>query len=634
MITITLPDGKTKKYDHTIDGFQIASDISSNLKKEAMAMEIDGTLVDLSTQITSDTKVKIITNKDPEGLEILRHDAAHCLAQAIKNLYPKAQITIGPTIKDGFYYDVLPEKPFTPDDLKSLEKEIKKIAAQNHKISREVWDREEAIKFFHSIGEHFKAEIIEAIPQGEKISLYRQGEFIDLCRGPHAPSTKFVQHFKLMKLAGAYWRGDHNNVMLQRIYGTAWATKEDLDQYLFRLEEAEKRDHRKLGKQLDLFHIQDESPGMIFWHHKGYTLYYTLKEYIKKKLMQNDYIEVKTPTILDISLWQKSGHWEKFGEHMFTTHEKDNRHMAIKPMNCPCHIEIFKKGITSYKDLPIRMSEFGCCHRNEPSGALHGLMRVREFTQDDAHIFCTEAQIEEETKNFITLLREVYKDLGFSEISIKFSDRPEIRAGTNETWDKAEKALKSAIEASNTEYTLNKGEGAFYGPKIEFVLKDAIGRDWQCGTLQVDFILPERLGAHYIDDQGNKQVPVILHRAILGSLERFVGILIEQYEGKFPLWLSPIQVAIATVTTDVDAYAQEVFKQLKANGVRTILDISNDKITYKIRKHSLDKIPLLVIIGREEAENKKLSIRALGSDDKTIYNINEFLEYIKQQTKE
>jgi threonyl-tRNA synthetase len=439
MITITLPDGNTKKYDHTIDGFQIASDISSNLKKEAMAMEIDGTLVDLSTQIASDAKVKIITNKDPEGLEILRHDTAHCLAQAIKNLYPKTQITIGPTIKDGFYYDVLPEKPFTPDDLKSLEKEIKKIAAQNHKISREVWNREEAIKFFHSIGEHFKAEIIEEIPQGEKISLYRQGEFIDLCRGPHAPSTKFVQHFKLMKLAGAYWRGDHNNVMLQRIYGTAWATKEDLDQYLFRLEEAEKRDHRKLGKQLDLFHIQDESPGMIFWHHKGYTLYYTLKEYIKKKLTQNDYIEVKTPTILDISLWQKSGHWEKFGEHMFTTHEKDNRHMAIKPMNCPCHIEIFKKGITSYKDLPIRMAEFGCCHRNEPSGALHGLMRVREFTQDDAHIFCTEAQIEQETKNFIALLREVYKDLGFTEISIKFSDRPEIRAGTNETWDKAEK---------------------------------------------------------------------------------------------------------------------------------------------------------------------------------------------------
>ncbi len=635
MISITLPDGNIKKYENPIDGLQLASDISSNLKKEAIALEIDGKLIDLNTAISSSTNARIITSKDPEGLEIVRHDAAHCLAQAIKNLYPKTQITIGPTIKDGFYYDVLPEKPFTPDDLKKIEKEMKKISAQNHKISREVWNKEKAIKFFHEIGEHFKAEIIEdIIPKGEEISLYRQGNFIDLCRGPHAPSTKFVKHFKLMKLAGAYWKGDHNNIMLQRIYGTAWTNKEDLEQYLFRLEEAEKRDHRKLGKHLELFHIQEESPGMIFWHHKGHTIYYLLKDYIRKKLIQHDYIEVKTPMILDLSLWQKSGHWDKFGEHMFTTQEKEDRNMAIKPMNCPCHIEIFKKRITSYRDLPIRMSEFGSCHRNEPSGALHGLMRVREFTQDDAHIFCTEAQVEKETENFIKLLREVYKDLGFTEISIKFSDRPDVRAGTNATWDKAETSLREAVEASNIEYTLNKGEGAFYGPKIEFVLKDAIGRDWQCGTLQVDFVLPERLGAHYIDDQGNKQIPVVLHRAILGSFERFIGILIEQYEGKFPLWLAPTQVAIATVTTDVEQYAQEVFNQLKSNGVRVVLDNSNDKINYKIRKHSLEKVPLLAIIGREEAENKKLSIRTLGSNEKTIYNVDELVKHIQQQIKE
>ncbi len=633
MIIITLPSGKTLEYENKVSGFQVAADISVSLRKIAIAMVVDDKLTDLSDELTKNSTVRIITTQDPEGLEIIRHDAAHCLAQAIKILFPKTQITIGPVIENGFYYDLLPEKPLSLDDLEALEKEMTKISNQDHKFIKEIWDRNDAIKFFHDCGEHFKAEIIEDIPGNEKISVYRQGDFIDLCRGPHAPSTKFVKHFKLMKIAGAYWRGDHNNVMLQRIYGTAWTTKEALDAYLLQLEEAEKRDHRKLGKALDLFHIQEESPGMVFWHHKGHTIYNLIKEYIRRKLIKNDYIEVKTPTILDLSLWEKSGHWEKFGENMFVTHEKDKRVMAIKPMNCPCHIEIFKKNLVSYRDLPIRMAEFGCCHRNEPSGSLHGLMRVREFVQDDAHIFCRENQIKEETSQFIRLLTEVYHDMGFANISIKFSDRPSVRAGSDATWDKAETSLKDAIDASGIPYSLNKGEGAFYGPKLEFVLKDAIGRDWQCGTLQVDFILPERLGASYIDDTGHKQTPVILHRAILGSLERFIGMLIEQHEGKFPLWLAPVQVAILTITSDADQYAKQVKDTLFERNIRAIVDLDNDKINYKIRKHSLQKVPLLIIVGKEEVANKKLAVRSLGSEEKMIYNIEELIDFIKQQQR-
>lgn len=632
MIQVTLPDGNTRSYSNPISGLELAKDISTSLAKIALAIEVDNKLVDLSTVIDKDSKVKIITSKDSEGLEIIRHDAAHLLAQAIKNLYPKTQITIGPVIENGFYYDVLPEKNLSEDDLEKLESEMHRISNQDLLFEREIWDRAEAIKFFKSIGEDFKAEIISAIPGDEPISLYRQGDFIDLCRGPHAISTKHVKHFKLMKLAGAYWRGDSNNVMLQRIYGTAWRSKEELDAYLHMLEEAEKRDHRKIGKELDLFHIQEEAPGMVFWHNKGWTVFRILENFIRDHIKKNDYIEVKTPMLVDKSLWERSGHWEKFREHMFTS-ESEEKTMALKPMNCPCHIEIFKIGTKSYRDLPIRMAEFGSCHRNESSGSLHGLLRVRGLTQDDAHIFCTEEQITGETVAFCNLLSKIYNQLGFKEFVVKFSDRPNVRAGSDEVWDKAEESLKNAVQAAGLSYILNKGEGAFYGPKLEFVLKDAIGRDWQCGTLQVDFILPERLGAAYIGSDGNKHTPVMIHRAILGTLERFIGILIEQYEGKFPLWLAPDQISILTITSDADDYAKQVKTELDDAGYRTVLDISNEKINYKIRHHSLQKVPFILAIGKQEVENKTVSVRRLGSNNQESLTLTQLLHELDDRNK-
>jgi len=631
MIKVTLPDGKVSEYKSSIKASDIAAQISKSLEKESIAAEINNSLCDLSTQITKDSSLRFITKKDKESLEIIRHDSAHVLAQAIKNIFPKSQITIGPVIENGFYYDVLAEDPFSTDDLKKLEKEMHKISSSNLPIIREVWNRNDAIKFFKDIGEDFKAEIISDLPETEEISLYRQGDFIDLCRGPHAPSTKFVKHFKLTKVSGAYWRGDSNNVMLQRIYGTAWTSKEELDDYLYMIEEAEKRDHRKIGKQLDLFHLQEEAPGMVFWHDKGWTIYRILENYIRSKLRSSDYTEVNTPHLVDKILWEKSGHWEKFRENMFVVQD-DEKEMALKPMSCPCHIEIFKKDIRSYKDLPLKMAEFGKCHRNEPSGSLHGLLRVRGMTQDDGHIFCTEEQIESETIVFTHLLKEIYQELGFKEFSIKFSDRPDKRAGSDATWDKAEKSLKSAITATGMPFEINKGEGAFYGPKLEFVLKDALKREWQCGTWQLDFVLPERLGATYINELGEKKVPVMLHRAILGTLERFIGILTEQYAGAFPLWLAPTQVVVITINNEVDDYATKIHNTLKGMNFRSILDNSNEKINYKIRKHSLQKVPTLIIVGREEKKNSTITVRKFGSTEQFAYpNIESFLEFLNKQ---
>ncbi|HJD61652.1 MAG TPA: threonine--tRNA ligase [Rickettsia endosymbiont of Columbicola hoogstraali] len=631
MINISFPDGSVKQFKKNITAFEIAVVISPSLAKAAMIAEINGELKDLSTQIDSDCKLRILTVKDPECLEIIRHDAAHLTAEAVKELFPETQVTIGPAIENGYYYDFARDKPFTTDDLAVIEAKMHELAKQNKKVIRELWDREKVVEFFKSIGEHYKAEIIASIPSNEPISLYRQGNFIDLCRGPHAPSTGFVKHFKLMKVAGAYWRGDSRNEMLQRIYGTAWATKEQLDSYLFMLEEAEKRDHRKLGKELDLFHFQEEAQGMVFWHDKGWSVYNTIEQYIRRKIRKNGYIEVKTPVLVDKSLWELSGHWEKFRDDMFAL-EKDDKTLALKPMNCPCHVQIFKQGIKSYRDLPLRMSEFGLCHRNEASGALHGLMRVRSLVQDDAHIFCDEDQITDETVSFCKLLTEVYKDFGFTDIKVKFSDRPEVRAGSDKTWDKAENALKDAVEKAGYSYTLNPGEGAFYGPKLEFVLTDAIGRQWQCGTLQMDFVLPERLDASYVAASGEKKRPVMLHRAILGSLERFIGILIEEYAGRFPLWLAPIQVAIATITSDLNDYALEVQKALIESGVRVDINISPDKINYKIREFSNQKVPMIAVIGKQEKENKQVTIRRLGTTEQEVLSIERVIELIKEES--
>ncbi|NRA73161.1 MAG: threonine--tRNA ligase [Rickettsiales bacterium] len=628
MIRVTLPNGKELVYDKPVDGMQLAKDISISLSKAALAMKVNDKLVDLSDLIEQDASIEIITAKDKEGLEIIRHDAAHVLAYAIKNLFPDTQITIGPVIEDGFYYDILPSEPLSEKDLPKIEKEMKRICEANYLTQKETWNRKDAIDFFKKTGESFKAELITDIPEGETITVYKHGDFLDLCRGPHAPSTKSVKYFKLTKIAGAYWKGDSKNIMLQRIYGTAWATKEGLDQYLYRIEEAEKRNHRKLGKQLDLFHLQEEAPGMIFWHDRGYTLYRILENYIRDKIRANGYTEVKTPILADRSLWEKSGHWDKFQENMFITEEIENRVMALKPMNCPLHVEIFKTNLKSYRNLPLRMAEFGSCHRKEPSGSLHGLMRVRGFAIDDAHIFCTEDQIVSETVAFTKLLQEVYKDFGFTEINVKFSDRPEKRAGSDEIWDKSEASLKKAVEATGLEYELNRGEGAFYGPKLEFVLKDAIGRQWQCGTFQVDFVLPERLGATYINKEGKRSTPVMLHRAILGSLERFIGILIEHYEGKFPLWLAPVQVAILSITDSVKEYGQEILEDLKKQGIRAIFDDSNDKINYKIRVHSLQKIPMLLVIGNKEKENNSVVLRVLGKEEQMVYNKDDFYSYV------
>lgn len=635
MINITFPDGSARQYESGVTGLQIADSISKSLAKKAMVVGVDNELWDLDRPITKDSKVRIVTPDEHECLEIIRHDAAHILAMAAKELFPDIQVTIGPAIKDGFYYDFAKETPFSTEDLTKLEKKMHEIVKRNVKFEREIWNRDKAVEYFKSIGEFYKAEIIGAIPQDEDVSIYRQGEFMDLCRGPHTPSTAKIKYFKLMKVAGAYWRGNSDNEMLQRVYGTAWATKEQLDNHLMMLEEAEKRDHRKLAKELDLFHFQEEAQGMAFWHKKGWTIYTILQDYIRKKLKIAGYGEVNTPIKVDRKLWEQSGHWEKFRENMFTVEDNkagdEEKTYALKPMNCPCHVQIFKQGTKSYRDLPLRMSEFGSCFRNEPSGALHGLMRVRGFVQDDGHIFCTEEQINSETVQFCDLLTSIYKDFGFDKVKIKFSDRPEVRAGTDTVWDQAETALENAIKEVGIEYEMNPGEGAFYGPKLEFVLTDAIGRDWQCGTIQVDFVLPERLNAEYVAPGGEKKRPVMLHRAIFGSIERFIGILIENYAGKFPLWLAPTQVVVTTITNDFDDYASKIFDQLMQNGIRAEIDLSNEKVNYKIRQHSNQKVPIIAVIGRKEMENGSLALRFHGSNEQKVMSVDELIELINKE---
>jgi len=632
-IVITLPDNSQRRFTNSTTGYEIAKDIGEGLAKAALAVRVNGSLWDLDREINSNSDVSIITIRDDDGLEIIRHDTAHIMAQAVQDLFPETQVTIGPSIDNGFYYDFAREKPFSTDDLEVIEKRMQEIVASDTPIKREIWNRNEAVEFFKAKGEKYKAEIIAGIDEEEEISLYRQGDFIDLCAGPHAPSTKAPKAFKLMKVAGAYWRGDSNNEMLQRIYGTAWGDKKQLKQYLHRLEEAEKRDHRKLGRELNLFHIQDEAVGQVFWHDKGWTIYTLLQDYIREQLKSHDYQEVKTPILVDRVLWEKSGHWEKFGEENMFTASSEERTLVVKPMNCPCHIQIFNQGIKSYRDLPLRMAEFGTCHRNEPSGAMHGLMRVRGFTQDDAHIFCTEDQITEETIAFCDLLLKIYKDLGFEEVKVKFSDRPELRAGSDEVWDNAEASLKSAVESTGLEYSLNPGEGAFYGPKLEFVLTDAIGRDWQCGTIQVDFVLPERLDAKYIGKDGAKHTPVMLHRAILGSFERFMGILIEQYAGRFPLWLSPLQVVVASVITDANEYVEEISELLKSEGIRVETDKRNEKISFKIREHSaVSKVPIILIIGEKEVNNKTVTVRRLGTKEQETLALDTFVGKLRDET--
>ena len=632
MINVTFPDGSKKQFEKGIIGYEIAASISSSLAKAAMVVEVDGVLTDLSVPIQTDCNFRILTEKDPEVLDIIRHDAAHIIAEAAKEIFPEIQVTIGPAIKDGFYYDFAKDTPFTTADLEKIEAKMRHIVKRNEKFVREEMDRDDAIAMFKEMGEAYKAEIIEAIPAGEKISLYRQGNFVDLCRGPHCPSTGKIKHFKLMKVAGAYWRGDSNNEMLQRIYGTAWATKEQLDDYLYRLEEAEKRDHRKLGKELDLFHFQEEAQGMPFWHAKGWSIYRILEQYIRRKLQKASYIEVKTPVMVDKKLWEESGHWDKFRDDMFTVESEDKIH-ALKPMNCPCHVQIFKQGTKSYRDLPHRMAEFGSCHRNEASGGLHGLLRVRNFVQDDAHIFCSEDQINSETVAFCKLLLEVYNDFGFSKVKVKFSDRPEVRAGEDAVWDKSEAALKSAVEEAGIEYEMNPGEGAFYGPKLEFVLTDAVGRDWQCGTLQVDFVLPERLDAEYIASNGQKTRPVMLHRAIIGTFERFIGILIEEYAGRFPLWLAPVQVAIVGITNDLDEHIKQLNTRLIEAEVRSELDISKEKVNYKIRNFSNQKVPIIAIIGKKEQEEGAVTLRRLGIEEQITVSVEELIQIVQTENK-
>ena len=633
MINLTLPDGQIKQYNKPVTGDFVAEDIGSGLAKAALAIKVDGLMKDLSFVIEKDCNLSIVTAKDDDALDLLRHDAAHVMAQAVQELFPETQVTIGPSIENGYYYDFAREKPFSTDDFDAIEEKMMSIVDRDLKFIREVWSRDKAIKFFNDKGEVYKAELIEAIPMNEDVTIYKQGEWTDLCRGPHLPSTgKLGKNFKLMKLAGAYWRGDSNNEMLQRIYGTAWADKKQLKNYLTMLEEAEKRDHRRLGREMDLFHIQEEAPGAAFWHPKGWKLYRTVQDYIRKKLEIAGYHEVNTPQLVNKSLWEDSGHWDKFREAMFVT-ETEDKSLAIKPMNCPCHVQIFRQGTKSYRDLPLRMAEFGSCHRNEPSGSLHGLMRVRAFTQDDAHIFCTEDQITEETKNFCDLLMSVYKDFGFEEIIIKFSDRPEIRSGSNDTWDKAEQALTDAVDAAGYKYDLNPGEGAFYGPKLEFVLRDAIGRDWQCGTLQVDFVLPERLDAVYIGEDGKKHRPVMLHRAILGSFERFIGILIENYSGRFPFWLAPLQIIVATITDEVIPYAEKVLSQLKFQGLAASADFRNEKINYKIREHSAAKVPIIMVLGLREAEEETVAMRRLGGKNQEILALTSAVAKLKAESK-
>jgi threonyl-tRNA synthetase len=633
-VAITLPDGSVKQFDGPVSGAELAADIGPGLAKAALAVKIDDEILDLSFRITTDSAVEIITRKSDDALDLIRHDAAHIMAEAVQDLYPGTQVTIGPSIENGFYYDFARDEPFTPDDLEKIEAKMLEIVKRDDAFVREEWDRDDAVRHFTDIGEKYKAQLIHDLPATETISIYRQGEWMDLCRGPHMPSTSHIgKGFKLLKLAGAYWRGDSNNEMLQRIYGTAWRDEKELKAHLLMLEEAEKRDHRRLGREMELFHFQEEAVGSVFWHPKGWTLYRTLETYIRKRLDQANYVEVKTPQLIDRGLWEASGHWEKFREHMFTAETEDERIFALKPMNCPGHVQIFRQGITSYRDLPLRMAEFGSCHRYEPSGALHGLMRVRAFTQDDAHIFCTEDQITAETEAFCELLLSVYKDCGFEEVVVKFADRPETRAGEDAVWDRAEAALTEAVEASGLDYTLNPGEGAFYGPKLEFVLRDAIGRDWQCGTLQVDFVLPERLDAAYIGEDGAKHRPVMLHRAILGSFERFIGILIENYAGRMPMWMAPVQAVVATITSDADAYAVEVRNALDAAGIRAELDVRNEKINYKVREHSLAKVPTMLVVGQREIEDRKVALRRLGGKDQEFLALDEAVARLADESK-
>ena len=627
MPQIYLIDGKKIDFEKSINGFDLSKKISKSLEKVALIMEVDGDLKDLSHQITKDARVRIITPKDKEGLEVIRHDAAHILAMAVQELYPKTQVTIGPVIDNGFYYDFSRKEPFTEDDLIKIEKKMGEIVDRDEKTYREVWKRDDAVKHFLKIGEKYKAEIIESIPYGEEVSIYHHGKWHDLCRGPHLASTgKIGKAFKLTKVSGAYWRGDSNNEMLQRIYGTCWTSKKELDDYLHRLEEAEKRDHRKLGKEMDLFHFREESPGAVFWHEKGWLLFQRLVEYMRSKQRLAGYKEINTPELLDKTLWEKSGHWEKFGEHMFTSETPDEKTFAVKPMNCPGCVQVFNQGLKSYRDLPLKLSEFGKVHRYEPSGALHGLLRVRAFTQDDAHIFCTEDQITEESLSVTNLILEIYKDLGFENVILKYSDRPEKRVGDDSVWDKSEAALLSAIKQSKLEYNINKGEGAFYGPKIEFVLRDAIGRDWQCGTLQVDLNLPDRLGASYVAKDGNKKVPVMLHRALFGSLERFIGILIENYAGKLPFWLSPSQAVVCTIAEENNDYVKKLFKDLFKEGIKCEMDLRNEKINYKVREHSLSKIPFIIVCGKKEVEENSVTVRKLGSNKQETIKREDFIK--------
>ena len=642
MITLTLPDGATRQFDEPLTGIAFAESISKSLAKKALALKINGEAVDLATVIDSDCEIAVLTASDEEGVDLMRHDCAHVLAEAVQELFPDTQVTIGPVIENGFYYDFARETPFSLDDLEKIEARMRDIVDRDEEIIREVWNRDEAIAHFRDIGEIYKADIIASIPAGEDVSVYRQGDWKDLCRGPHLPSTgKLGKAFKLTKLAGAYWRGDSNNEMLQRIYGTCWGSEKDLKSYLHMVEEAEKRDHRKLGRDMDLFHLQEEAQGSVFWHAKGYTIWQSLEQYIRRRLTENDYQEVKTPQILDKKFWEQSGHWEKFRENMFVVPDEvpsledeeavlsgEGELMALKPMNCPAHVQIFKQGIKSYRDLPLRMAEFGCCHRNEPHGALHGLMRVRQMTQDDAHIFCREDQIISEAVDFCNLVKQVYTDLGFEDVSVKLALRPELRAGGDDVWDRAEDGLRAALKAANLDWEELPGEGAFYGPKIEYHLRDAIGRTWQCGTLQLDFVLPERLNASYVGEDGNKHRPVMLHRAVLGTLERFIGIMLESYAGKLPLWLAPDQIMVCPITTEADSYGVTVMEALKEAGLRVGIDLRNEKINYKVREHSVSKIPVILAVGGREAEGRTVSMRRLGSKESQILSLDEAVQML------
>ena len=632
MVTINLPDGSQRQFDAPLTVAQVAASIGSGLAKAALAGKVDGKVVDTSFLIDRDVQLAIVTEKDAEGLDVIRHSTAHLLAYAVKSLFPDAQVTIGPVIENGFYYDFSYKRPFTPEDLVAIEKKMTELAKKDEPVTRRVLPRDEAVAHFQSIGEAYKAEIIGSIPADQDVSLYSEGGFEDLCRGPHVPSTGKLKVFKLMKLAGAYWRGDSKNEMLQRIYGTAWAKKEELDAYLHQIEEAEKRDHRKLGKQLELFHMQDSSPGMVFWHPKGWTLWQEIEQYMRRKFIEHDYQEVRTPTIMDRTLWEKSGHWENYHDNMFTT-ASENRDYAVKPMNCPGHVQIFNHGLHSYRDLPLRLAEFGSCHRNETSGSLHGLMRVRGFTQDDAHIFCTEEQVQPEVSKFIVMLNEVYRDFGFNEVLVKLSTRPEKRVGSDETWDKAEAGLASALKQNSLPYDVLPGEGAFYGPKVEFTLKDSLGRVWQCGTIQLDFNLPVRLGAEYVDEDNSRKPPVMLHRAILGSMERFIGILIEHHAGAFPLWLSPIQLVLMNISQAQEEYVTQVAHKLRSAGLRIQLDLRNEKITYKIREHSLQKLPYQLIIGDKEVAGNLVAVRTRSGEDLGQMTFEALLQRLKTEIK-